>query len=89
MSLFLPFYTKVVPKGAQKSPLGAILETFGVPVPAFCRALGHLWHTWGPSVDLVGFCGQGIPQKLAGGRGAATCGVVVKQHLGLAGEGFT
>ena len=74
MSLFLPIYIKVAPKGAQKSPLGAILETFGIPVPAFWRALGHLWHTWGPTVDLVDFVGQGVPQKLAGGKARGALG---------------
>jgi len=33
--------------------------------------------------------GQGVPQKLAGGKGGAGSGVVVKHHLGLPGEGFT
>ena len=89
MSLFLQIYTKVAPKGAQKSPLGAILETFGVPVPAFWRALGHLWQTWGPTVDLVGFRGAGLPPEAPRRQGRSTSGVMVKQHLGLADEGFT
>ena len=33
--------------------------------------------------------GQGIPQKLAGGKGGDPSGLLVKHHLGLAGEGFT
>ena len=87
--IFLQICPKVVPKGAQKSPLGAILETFGVPVPAFWRALGHLWHTWGPTVDLVGFRGAGHTPEACRRQGHGTCGDMVKQHLGLPGEGFT
>ena len=34
-------------------------------------------------------CGGVHPQKLRGGRGTATCGVVRKQHFGLAAEGST
>jgi len=78
----------MAPKGVPRSPFGAILGTFGVPVPAFWRPLGHLWSTWGPTVDLVGFRGAGPPRELAGGRGLL-CGVMAKHHFGLAGVGFT
>jgi len=79
----------MVPKGAPKSPLGAIFGTFGVLVPAFCRALGHLWPTWGPTVDLVGFRGPGRPPGVSRRQGRSGSGVVGKHYLGLAGEGST
>ena len=38
---------------------------------------------------LTDFVCQGTPQDLAGGRGAATSGVMVKSNLGFSERGFT
>jgi len=82
-----------VPEGAPKSPFGAILGTFGVPVAASGLFVAHprapkkifRWHLLSEYL----FVGPGAPREFAGGRGAAPRGDMGKHHFGLAGVGYT
>jgi len=86
---FAEFAPKWRPKGSQGHPLVPFwahlvsrCRLFGVP----CAICGPLW---GPLWIWWDFVGPGAPREFAGGRGAATCRVMGKHHLGLAGVGYT
>ena len=74
--------------GSVLVTLGSILGTFCVPVPAFWRALGQLWLTWGPNVDLVGFRGPGHTPGVSRRQGHGDLWRDGKTPLGPRGSGF-
>jgi len=76
------------PQGHPKVTLGCHFGDIWVPVPVFWRALDNLWHTWGPTVDLVGFRGAGRPPEACRRQGHGDLSDCGKTALGPPGGGF-
>ena len=84
-NFFLKFAQESSAKTAQSHLLVPFWATFCVLVPAFWCALGQLWHTWGPTVDLVEFRVAGHVPGLGRRQRRSTLWGCGKTALGLPG----